>query len=122
MCEFNMPLIFNFVSQETFLHELARAEKYFLDAGKFVGLSHFIKGHLGPMGYDYRQSIRIADWLQAIGKIEFYKVKPPAYDVEITAVRLKTFSKLFAATLWVPPHKQMRLPSHFKQNTSLLAA
>lgn len=99
ICEINMSLKFNFVSQETFLHELARAEIYFSEAGKFVGLWHFIKGHFGPMGFDYRQSIRTAVWLQAIEKIEFYKVKPPAYEFEITAVRLKTFSELFAVTL-----------------------
>lgn len=88
-----MPLTFSIVSQETFLHELGRAEKYFSEAGKFVGLSHFIKGHLGPMGFDYRASIRTAAWLDSIGKIEFYKVRPPVYDVEITAVRLRAFSK-----------------------------
>ena len=87
-----MPLIFNMVSQEIFLHELARAEKYFSEAGKFVGLSHFIKGHLGQRGFDYRASIRTAVWLQANGKIEFYKVIPPAYEVEITAVRLRKWS------------------------------
>jgi len=93
MCEYNMPYIFNLVSQETFLHELARAEKYFSEAGQFVGLSHFIKRHLGRMGFDYRQSIRTAVWLQTLGKIEFYKVKPPAYEVELTAVRLQQFGK-----------------------------
>lgn len=112
MCEYNMPLIFNLVSQETFLHELERAEKYFSEAEKFVGLSHFIKGHLGPMGFDYRQPIRTAVWLQAIGEIELYKVKPPTYDVEITAVRLTTFSKIFAFKLRESPHKQMSLPVH----------
>lgn len=50
------------------------------------------------MGFDYRQSIKTAAWLHAIGKIEFYKIKPPSYDIEITAVRLKSFSKLFAVT------------------------
>ncbi len=84
-----MPLKFNMVTQEIFLHELARAEKYFSEAGKFVGLSHFIKGHLGPRGFDYRSSIRIAVWLQAIGKIQFYKVRPTAYEVEVTALRLQ---------------------------------
>lgn len=84
-----MLLTFISIDPETFLSELARAEKYFSEAGKFVGLSHFIKGHLGPMGFDYRESVKIAVALQASGKIEFYKVPPPAYAVEVTAIRLK---------------------------------
>jgi len=97
-----MPPTFNIVTQEMFLHELASAETYFSEARKFVGLSHFIKGHLGQMGFDYRASIRIAGKLQAIGKIEFYKVKHPAYDVEITAVRRQKNSTVKAVLLLTP--------------------
>lgn len=103
-----MPPKFKFVTQEMFLRELASAEKYFSDPGRFVGPSHFINGHLGPMGFDYRASIKIAVKLQAIGRIEFYKIKPPAYDVEVTAIRMQESSAVKAALLIIPVARSFR--------------
>lgn len=74
-----------------FLNELASAEQYFYEAEKYVGLVHFIKRHLGPMGFDYRGSFMIAGQLQAVGKIAFYKVNPPSYKAEVTAVCLSVY-------------------------------
>lgn len=80
-------LAFEVVTEEKFMHELARAEQYFDEPGKYVGLSHFIKGHLGPMGYDYASSYSVAEKLHALGRIEFYKAKHPTDEYEVTAVR-----------------------------------
>lgn len=84
-----MPFIYNFVTQETFLRELAIAEQYFDEPGKYVGLSHFVRGHLGSMGFDYRRSFIIAEKLKSLRKVEFYKVIHPDFGVELTAVRLQ---------------------------------
>lgn len=92
-----MPLLYRFVTQETFLRELAKAEQYFNEPGKYVGLSHFVRGHLGSIGFDYRRSFMIAEKLHSIGKIEFYKVIHPEYDVALTAVRLQESSAVKAA-------------------------
>ncbi len=80
-------LAFEVVTEEKFMYELARAEQYFDEPGKYVGLSHFIKGHLGPMGYDYASSYSVAEKLQALGRLEFYKAKHPTDEYEVTAVR-----------------------------------
>lgn len=109
LSEFNMPLTFNIVTQEKFLHELARSEKYFSEAGKFVGLSHFIKVHLGKMGFDYRWSIKIAANLQNIGKIEFYKVMPPEYEIEVTEVRLQESSTAQSALRIIPVARSLHV-------------
>lgn len=82
-------LAFEVVSEDRFMQELARAEQYFDEPGKYVGLSHFIKGHLGPMGYDYASSYSVAEKLQALGKLEFYKALHPTEEYEVTAVRSK---------------------------------
>jgi hypothetical protein len=92
-----MPLLYRFVTQETFLRELASAEQFFDKPGKYVGLSHFVRGHLGPMGFDYRRSFIIAEKLHLIGVIEFYKVIRPDYKVELTAIRLQESSRVNAA-------------------------
>ncbi len=81
-------LAFEVVTEEKFMHELARAEQYFDEPGKYVGLSHFIKSHLGTMGYDYANSYAVAEKLQALGRLEFYKVKHPNDEYEVTAVRV----------------------------------
>lgn len=79
---------FSVVDEDKFLSELERAEHYFDEPGKFVGLSHFVKGHLGPMGYDYAASYEVAEKLQTLGKVEYYKAKHPTDDYEVTAIRL----------------------------------
>ncbi len=104
-----MPLTFNIVSQDKFLYELARSEKYFSQAGKFVGLSHFIKVHLGKMGFDYRWSIRVAVSLQNIGKITLYKVMPQEYEIEVTAIRLQESSTAQSALRIIPVARLLRV-------------
>lgn len=78
---------FDVVTEDKFLAELERAEQYFHEPGTFVGLSYFIRGHLGPMGYDYTSSYSVAEKLQALCKVEFYKTKHPTDDYEVTAIR-----------------------------------
>ncbi len=85
---------FEEVSEDKFLSELERAERYFDEPGKYVGLSHFVKGHLGLMGYDYAASYSMAEKLQALGKVDLYKVQHPGEDYEVTAIRRLPYASL----------------------------
>lgn len=78
---------FDQISEEVFMAELAKAEQFFNEPGKYVGLSHFVKGHLGPHGYDYAASYDLAEKLERLNKVELYKAKHPVEDYEVTAIR-----------------------------------
>lgn len=79
--------IFDSVSEEKFISELREAQQYFNNIEDYVALSHFIKNHLGPQGYDYASSYDIADKLHAIGKVEIYEITPEHEDHSVKAIR-----------------------------------
>jgi hypothetical protein len=79
---------FDIVTEEIFLAELASEEKKLGSPDKFVGLAHFVKTHLGSLGYDYTSSYDLTSRLEAQGKIETYKVDNPYGEFPTTAIRL----------------------------------
>jgi hypothetical protein len=74
------------ISEDQFLEELERAEAHFSDKGSFVGIGHFIKNWLGQQGFDYKSVYDMSERLQAMGRIELYKI--PGDDYATTAVRI----------------------------------
>ncbi|MEK6282759.1 MAG: hypothetical protein AABN95_20560 [Acidobacteriota bacterium] len=81
---------FAVISDEQFLEELRSAESYFARNNGFVGLTHFVRRHLGDKGFDFRASFEIASRLSKQGRVEVYKVKNPHEDYPTSAIRIAT--------------------------------
>ena len=96
------------INKETFLFELGKAERYFAKADKFVCLSHFIKFHLGKLGFYYSSSIRIAKSLQISGDIEIYKFTPSTYTAAVVAIRSRDQSSDNDSIQIIPASKTVR--------------
>jgi len=79
---------FDVITEDKFLSELEKQETYFHQRGGFVGLSHFVKQHLGYQGYDYYSSYDMASRLEAQAKIEMYQEEHPTENYPVTAVRI----------------------------------
>jgi len=80
--------LFDVVTEEVFLEELKKQQEYFHAKGGFVGLSHFVKEHLGYKGYDYGASYEMASRLEAQGKVGMYQVDNPTGDFPVTAINI----------------------------------
>jgi hypothetical protein len=76
------------ITEEKFLSELASQEKMLKGSDKFIGLAHFVKTHLGNLGYEYASSYDLVSRLEAQGKVETYKVENPYGEFPTTAIRL----------------------------------
>lgn len=75
------------ITEEEFLAELASQEGTLNGSDKFIGLAHFVKTHLGNLGYDYGSSYDLTSRLEAQGKVETYKVENPYGEYPTTAIR-----------------------------------
>lgn len=75
------------ITEEKFLEELTNEEKTLAGSDKFIGLAHFVKTHLGSLGYDYRSSYELTSRLEALGSIETYKVDNPYGGFPTTAIK-----------------------------------
>ena len=76
------------VDEEVFLTELKNAEAHFCEPGQYVVLSHFVKTHLGGLGYHIPSSFDMADKLNQHKKVEIYKVNHPIDGYEVSAIKL----------------------------------
>jgi len=84
------------ITEDKLLAELSGQQETLSGSDKFVGLSHFVKDHLGNLGYDYASSYELVSRLEAQGKIETYKVENPYGDFPTTAIRLASDQKKVA--------------------------
>ena len=78
----------NQISDHEFLKQLGEQERRFHGTGGFVGISRFVKFHLGAQGYNFRASYEVANRLEEEGKIETYQVENPGGEHTTTAIRL----------------------------------
>jgi hypothetical protein len=76
------------ITEEKYLAELAGEQTRLKGTDKFIGLSHFVKTHLGSLGYEYASSYDLTSRLEAQGKVETYKVDNPFGDFPTTAIKL----------------------------------
>jgi hypothetical protein len=60
------------ITEEELLRELTHQERFSEFRGGYVGLSHFVKVHLGYQGYDYATSYQLIDDLARRGLVEVY--------------------------------------------------
>jgi uncharacterized protein YbcV (DUF1398 family) len=79
---------FAVITDDEFLEELTSAESYFGRNNGFVGLTHFIRRHLGDKGFDFRASFEIASRLNKQGLVEIYKVDNPHDEYQTSAIRI----------------------------------
>ena len=77
------------ITEEEFLAELRSQElHYATKRGGFVGLTRFVRFHLGELGFDYRASHEMIARLEQAGEIEVYYVENPyARDLSTAALR-----------------------------------
>ncbi len=78
---------FDIISEDKLLEELKSQYEQFLSTDGFVGLSHFVKNHLGILGFDFRSSYELISLLEKKGLVEIYKVDNPVGDYEVSAIR-----------------------------------
>lgn len=79
---------FQDVDEESFLAELKNSEAHFCEPNQYVVLSHFVKTHLGHLGFYIPSSFEMADQLNKRGKVEIYKVQHPTDNFEVSAIRI----------------------------------
>lgn len=60
------------ITEETLLIELAGQEQFSESRGGYVGLSHFVKVHLGYQNYDYATSYYVINEMVRRGIVEIY--------------------------------------------------
>lgn len=76
------------ISEDELLENLTKVEEEYSATERWVGLSSFVKNHLGLLGYDYATSYSVINQLEQKGKVEIYPINRP-YGFPVTAVKLK---------------------------------
>lgn len=76
------------ISEDELLENLTKVEEEYSTTDRWVGLSSFVKNHLGLLGYDYATSYSVINQLEQKGKVEIYPINRP-YGFSVTAVKLK---------------------------------
>jgi hypothetical protein len=66
------PNLYDPISEEELLRQLALQEQYSESTGGFVGLAHFVKVRLGNKAYDYATSYALIEDLERRGVLEVY--------------------------------------------------
>ena len=79
---------FAIITDDQFVEELRSAESYFARNNGFVGLTHFIRRHLGDKGFDFRASFEIASRLNKQGRVQIYKVDNPHDEYQTSAIKI----------------------------------
>jgi hypothetical protein len=80
---------FDDIDEETFLTELKNSQAHFCEPSQYVVLSHFIKTHLGRLGFYIPSSFEMADQLNMQGKVEIYKVNHPTDGYDVSAIKIQ---------------------------------
>ncbi|MGC1393684.1 MAG: Swt1 family HEPN domain-containing protein [Coleofasciculaceae cyanobacterium] len=76
------------ISENEMLENLKQVEEKYSATNRWVGLSSFVKNHLGLLGYDYATSYSVINQLEQKGKVEFYTINS-SHGFPVTAVKLK---------------------------------
>jgi hypothetical protein len=79
---------YKIITEEELTDQLKKREEYYSRTNGFVGLTSFIKNHLGLLGYDYKASHALINSLAQQGKIEIYHVEGPN-EFKVAAIRSK---------------------------------
>lgn len=82
--------LYRIITEETLLEELARRESSVEVTGGFVGLSDFVKNHLGSQGYDYKSTYVLINKLNDERKVlEIYPLNDNTNGYSVSCIRTR---------------------------------